>query len=374
MNKPVNTLELSLEKSLNQFSLTIDLSLAIQNITGLFGHSGCGKSTLLQILAGLKQADSGKIIFQNTALVDTLQNISLAASQRNIGLVFQNSRLFPHLTVLQNLQFAQKRCKSPSLSIDEIIELTELTAITNASCTHLSGGEQQRVALARAILNEPNLLLLDEPLSALDQQSKLALLKLIKKIQVKLHMPMIYVSHNMAELQYLADNLIIMNQGKIIEYGNIHKVIHQLNYKADNYHQTSLSLPIKAQHYEQGLTELALTAQKSVFLPYIELTDNELAQPLRCFILANDISVTLSEPSDSSIVNHLAGTIIDIVNQENTTHSSVLLTINCFEQLFYVRISKYSLQHLALNVNTSLFIQFKANAVRTINSAQYDLL
>ena len=170
--------------------------------------------------------------------------------------------MFPHLNVLENLVFAAKRCKNSRLNLDEVIELTKLTSLLDHQVDELSGGQQQRVALARAILAEPKLLLLDEPLSALDQHSKAQLLKMMLNIQKKLNLPILYVSHSLDELQQVCDNLLVLAQGKVVNFGNIHQVIHQLNNYDGNdsnggisdsiiHQQTSLAvLPIK--NYNNG--------------------------------------------------------------------------------------------------------------------------
>ncbi len=370
--------ELNLAFSINyqNFSFSIKQDLSLKGITGIFGHSGSGKSTLLRAIAGLEKQLDGVISLGNTKLVDSQQNYFLKPERRNVGLVFQNSRLFPHLTVYENLAFAAKRCKNSQLKLDEILELTELTILTDNPVTELSGGQQQRVALARAILTEPKLLLLDEPLSALDQKSKNTLLSLILKIQKQLNLPIFYVSHSLDELQQVCDNILVLSQGKVINFGNIHQVIHQLN-STENcsqqqnliHQQTSLSLPIKTHDNGHGLAVLALHEQQEILLSNENLvltskTSNKVAAKpatLRCFILARDISISLVEPHNSSIVNHLVGSITAIEQTQN----KVLITVNCGEQAFFVNISAYSQQKLALELKQNVHLQFKAGAVRT---------
>jgi molybdate transport system ATP-binding protein len=369
-----DSLSLNFTVNYSYFSFTINQVIPTQGITGIFGHSGSGKSTLLRAIAGLEKPE-GEITLSNHCLVSSQQNVFIKPEQRHISLVFQNSRLFPHLTVRKNLAYAAKRCKNSKLSIDEIIELTQLETLAESSVVQLSGGEQQRVALARALLAEPKLLLLDEPLSALDQQSKSAMLTLIVNVQKKLNVAMFYVSHSLAELQQVCDNLLVISQGRVLNYGNIHHIIHQLNHSQCSEQQTSLSLPITSYDNQQGLAVLALNEQQEIYLPSntifkstvfkgttAEHTTNE---PLPGYILASDISICLSEPIDSSIVNHLSGNIVAI---ENSNHSSqqVLVTVKCGEQNFFVSISYFSQQKLALECKQKVYLQFKASAVRTL--------
>lgn len=360
-------LDINIRVSYQQFELAINLPLPLKGITGIFGHSASGKSTLLRAIAGLEKTLIGDITLADANLADnvlvsTAKGIYLKPEERQVGLVFQNSRLFEHLSVLGNLEYAVKRCKNRRLDLNEVIELTELTTLLEHQVNQLSGGQQQRVALARAILAEPKLLLLDEPLSALDQHSKTQLLKMMLNIQKKLHLPMLYVSHSLDELQQVCDNLLVLAKGKVVNFGNIHQIIHQLNNFGDNtliHQQTSLSLPIKQFDNGHGLTVLALNAQQDIYLTSDKAFENQTQ--LRCFILASDISIALTEPNNSSIVNHLFGTIKRISHSEN----KVLLSISCAAQEFFVTISAFSQQKLSLNSRQQVYLQFKASAVRT---------
>lgn len=352
---------LAIQISVNhgQFQLVIDHSFALSGITGVFGASGSGKSTLLRAIAGLEKNLIGSISLNHKNLVDTKNNYSLKPEQRQVGLVFQDSRLFPHLSVLDNLQYAIKRCHHRRLSLDEVVELTELAPLLASNVLQLSGGQQQRVALARALLAEPKLLLLDEPMSALDHQSKAKLLTMLLTIQKQLNIPMLYVSHSLAELQQVTDSLLVLNQGKIQHFGNIHKTIHQLNDSDFILKQTSLALPIQRVNNGHGLTELALDAKQSIQLT-TQKHFNHLPQ-LRCYILANDISISLEKIENTSIVNQVFGTIKQINQQQ---HNS-LITVECGQQDFFVVISAFSSNKLALTISQRVFLQFKASAVRT---------
>jgi molybdate transport system ATP-binding protein len=367
----MTTLSLTFDLKYKTFNFNINQVLNLTGITGVFGHSGSGKSTLLRAIAGLEKNINGSIVFNEKSLIDTRQNLYEKPEQRNISLVFQDSRLFPHLTIRDNLKYAAKRCVSSQLKLTDIVTLTELDDLADANVGDLSSGQKQRVALARALLTEPKLLLLDEPLSALDQASKTKLLNLIIKVQQQLNLPILYVSHSLDELQQVCDNLLILSQGKVINYGNIHHTIHQLNFLSARlpveqliHQQTSLSLPIASIDNGQGLMVLAL-AEQDVLLPRISGKFIK-HQQLRCFILASDISICLSEFQNSTIVNHVSGVInaIESSTADESTHS-VLVTVVCSGQNFFVRISTYSQQKLALHINQQVYLQFKAGAVRT---------
>lgn len=381
-------LDLSIHRQNHNFKLLLNKHIKLQGILGVFGQSGSGKSTLLRCIAGLEKDLSGEITLEETsAEQEKNSKITMLASDtkkiksqaRSVGLVFQDARLFPHLTVKENLEYAAKRCPNSQLNVNDILELTDLTHLAQMDTTLLSGGQKQRVALARAILHEPELLLLDEPLSALDFQGKSKLLSLIVKINQRLNLPIIYVSHSLEELQSLCDDLLVLSNGKALDFGDIHSVIHRLNnidelqqkniYQPLTAQRTSLSLPIKSIDNDHGLMELSLGFKQTILLPsppqFLSNKPNsnttEKPATLRCFILASDIAISLSETFDSSVVNCLSGEITHIEAREN----SALIQVKCEQQLFFVSISSYSLQRLSLSVSQSVYLQFKAGAVRT---------
>jgi len=359
-----NTLSLNIKCQRHSFKLSINQLINLDGILGILGHSGSGKTTLLRSISGLNKECSGIIKFNDKVLMDTKLKQFIASEKRQISMVFQDARLFPHLSVHENLLFAAKRCNKPKLNVDDIIELTELSALIYKPVTQISSGEKQRVALARAILSEPKLLLLDEPLSALDNKSKIALLALLKKVNQRLKLPMIYVSHHLEELQQLADDLLTLNKGEVSHYGKIHQVIHQLNHTELIKQQTSLSLPICAIDKKYSLLSLQLNEQQKIQLPYLQATNLKHGDVIRCTIFANDISISINEPIKSSIVNKLQATLVDIIQVDH----QVLLTLQCGNQSFFANISAFSFDRLKLVKQQQVYMQFKASAVHTYNS------
>lgn len=362
----MNNLMLDIDSTHSQFSLTINQCLSFTGIVGVFGHSGSGKTTLLRTIAGLNQQATGSIIFNEQVFLDSNNKVNIKAENRQLSMVFQQPRLFPHLNVEQNLDFAIKRCQHSQLNKADIIDLTNIKALVNKNINQLSGGEQQKVALARAILSEPKLLLLDEPLSALDRKSKKELISLLKTVNKALNLPMIYVSHSSEELQQLAEQLVVIEQGRVIETGNVHQVFHQLNNTQLIKQQTSLSVKLDEICEQHGLVKLAFGDQY-IFMSLAQLADEDqtaIAQlkSLSCYIFANDISIATVEPASSSIVNQLQAKII-VISQKQ---SQVLITLKCQQQEFFASISTYSLDKLSLAIGQHVYIQFKASAVRTL--------
>ena len=193
------------------FQLQIGFSLKDQ-IMGVMGASGRGKSTLLKNIVGLLQPQQGCIIFNDTVFVDTNRHISLAMHQRKTALVFQNALLFPHLNVQQNLLYGQQLAKSQHLKfqLDEVVQMLDVQSLLKRKVHELSGGEAQRISIGRALLSNPNLLLLDEPLTGLNHQLKQQILNYLQQIHQHYHLPMIYVTHHPEELSSLTDNILYL--------------------------------------------------------------------------------------------------------------------------------------------------------------------
>ncbi|XPF96109.1 molybdenum ABC transporter ATP-binding protein [Colwellia sp. RE-S-Sl-9] len=370
MNNILKELSFNFNSQFDGFALSVKQTLPTKGITGIFGHSGSGKSTLLRLISGLENSTTGQLSLNGNVLFDSDHKLNIKPEKRRIGLVFQDSRLFPHLNVQQNLAYAHKRCLHKQLNIDDIIDLTQLTPLLHKKVTLLSGGEKQRVAIARAVLSEPELLLLDEPLSALDNQNKALMITLLLNVQRTLNIPMLYVSHSLAELQQIADNLLVMKQGNIQHFGPIHQIIHTLNNTKETLQQTSLSLIVKEHLPEYGLTSLQLTTDIVIYLPLQSNTTSTNAvndktltpKKTRCYIAASDISISRHEATDSSIVNHFQAKILNIQPQNNT----VLITLTCAEQVFYSSISLWSAERLSLSLHDLVYIQFKASAVHSL--------
>ena len=211
------------ELTLDSFQLSVDASFPAQGVTAIFGHSGCGKSTLLRCIAGLEQAQQAYLNINAQAWDDNANNIRLATYQRRVGYVFQEASLFSHLSVLKNLEFGVKRSESAS-SRDQMaraIELLDIESLLERKPERLSGGERQRVAIARALAVSPELLLMDEPLAALDMPRKREILPFLERVHREMAIPVLYVSHSPAEVRRLADYLLILEAGKIIAQGNL---------------------------------------------------------------------------------------------------------------------------------------------------------
>lgn len=207
-------LQLQLRKRQGAFSLAVDLSVSGDRL-GIFGPSGSGKSSLAGLVAGLSQPDSGQIILDGQTLFDARQRIDLPPEQRRIGLVFQQHALFPHLNVRQNLLYGFRRCPAVKrrIELDEVADLLGLTPLCAQKPAHLSGGERQRVALGRAILASPRLLIMDEPLSALDDELRYRIIPYLRLVSERFSIPFLFISHSLLEMRLMAERVVVLDQG-----------------------------------------------------------------------------------------------------------------------------------------------------------------
>ncbi|MBC9883196.1 molybdenum ABC transporter ATP-binding protein [Bradyrhizobium sp. INPA01-394B] len=215
-------LRVDVEKQLGEFSLHATFS-SEGRVTGLFGASGAGKSSLINMIAGLLRPDRGTIVIDGETVDDTASGIHVPTWRRRIGYVFQDARLFPHLNVAQNLDYGRRmnRLAPDAAQRARVVELLDIGALLDRRPGKLSGGERQRVALGRALLSKPRLLLLDEPLGALDEARKLEILPYLVRLRDEANVPMVYVSHDAAELRQLATQIVMLRQGRVTSFGGV---------------------------------------------------------------------------------------------------------------------------------------------------------
>lgn len=217
-------LEINLKKVLGKLELVADLQIPTRGVTAIFGLSGAGKSSLINLVSGLSHPDQGYIRLNGKTLVDTEQHIYLAPEKRHIGYVFQDARLFPHYSVKGNLLYGVK--DKSAVDFDGILRLLGIEHLLKRYPFSLSGGEKQRVAIGRALLSNPDILLMDEPLSALDLPRKRELLTYLETLSRKIEIPILYVTHSLDELTALAERMVLMDNGKVVAYDSVQAVIH----------------------------------------------------------------------------------------------------------------------------------------------------
>lgn len=338
----------------DEFCLDIDQSISSSGVTAIFGASGCGKTTLLRAIAGFEFSKNSFLkvvgnIWQNDQLF-------LDAHKRELGYVFQEASLFPHLNVQQNLEYGLKRSgQKDSKNLEEIINLLGIRELLKRRPCKLSGGEQQRVAIARALARSPKLLLLDEPLAALDDERKNEVLPYLEKLNQKLGIPIVYVSHSKEEVARLADYVLILEDGKVLAYGSVSEIFSRidlnLSQKDDRFCIIEGTIIRIEKQYNLATVgfdggEIIKTAN-----------DFKIGDSVRLKIKASDVSLTLMKQEGTSILNILKSKILSI-STLNETDSLIRLKIG--KSILLSRVTKKTVSQLNLFEGKEVFSQIKA--------------
>lgn len=339
------------------FTLDVDLDLPARGVTALFGPSGSGKTTLLRCLAGLERAPRAFLSVGGEIWQDDTR--WLPTHQRPLGYVFQEASLFAHLTVLGNLRYGMRRTgEAPRVSLEHAIELLGIRHLLERRPERLSGGELQRVAIARALALSPRLLLMDEPLAALDLKRKQEILPYLERLQGELDIPMIYVSHSIDEVARLADHLVLLDGGRVTASGATAALMTQLDLSLA--HGDSAGAVVKATlsgHEPADHLSLATFCGGCLSVPQQPLA---VGQPLRIRVQARDVSLTLERQHGTSILNILPA-IVTALSPDGPGQVMVALDVGGCALL--ARITARSAQALALAPGLALYAQIKGVAV-----------
>jgi len=349
---------------LGEFKLNVDLNIPMQGITGVFGASGSGKTTLLRCIAGLEKKGSGRLVVDGDVWQDRDRGILRRPHEQEIGYVFQEPRLFRHLDVRGNLEYGQKRARSKPAGIrfDQMVELFDLSRLLERSPADLSGGEAQRIAIARALLRSPRLVLMDEPLAALDSARKNEILPFLDRMHSELRIPIIYVSHNIEEICRLCDYLLLLDRGEVIAEGDLQSVLVRVD------------LPLLSDAEAGSVIHGVIASYDREYdLTHLNFSGGELMVPgqigqegdgLRLRIRANDISLCRDRPERSTILNILPAIIEDIQPESGPM---LLLRLRIGTDRVITRITRRSRDKLALQPGEQILAQIKAVAIH--NSA-----
>lgn len=352
-------MKLRLKHHFSDFTLDLDLE-AGSGITALFGRSGAGKSTIINAVAGLLRPNEGHLEVGGETLMDTTRNLHTAPHKRRFGTVFQDARLFPHLTVAQNLDFGTRYApKGSHIPRNDVIDLLGLNALLTRAPNTLSGGEKQRVALGRALLSAPRMLLMDEPLASLDATRKheiLPYLELLRDGPLKL--PILYVSHAVDEITRLADTLVLLKDGKIAAQGPLRDVMSDpAAVPLIGVREAGSVIEATVQsHDRDGLTTLKLRAGTLV-LPAVTAP---VGTKLRLRIKAQDVMIARTRPTDISALNILAASITGI---HEGTGPAVAVTLDIGGKVVLARITRRAVIALDLRVGTSCFAVLKSTTI-----------
>ena len=340
------------------FELRVGCTIPAAGVTAIYGPSGSGKSTLLDCIAGLRLPEPGSdIVFRDAPWTTDAQ--SLPTWRRGIGYVFQDARLFPHLDVAGNLTYAEQRAHGQAAATRaELVDWLGLSELLQRRPETLSAGQKQRVAICRALLNGPELLLLDEPLANLDHRARRECLSLLQQLADRLDLPMLYVTHDIEEVSTLADHILLLDRGKLVDQGSMLAMSSRLDNRLSHQEQAAAILlgEVSSQDDAFGLTEIRVEGQ-TLFVNHLDQT---IGSRRRLRIPARDVSICRQRPDDSSILNILPVTISEI---EDCSDARLLLRLALGEQHLLARITRKSAQRLGLAEGEQVFAQIKSVAL-----------
>ncbi len=354
------SLEVSVEKSLGAFALNAVFSCGA-GITALFGQSGSGKTSVVNMIAGLLRPERGRISVDGRTLFDSTSKTNVPPHRRRIGYVFQDARLFPHLTVRQNLLYG--RYFSPAegryASFDQVVALLGIEGLLARRPSGLSGGEKQRVAIGRALLANPRILLMDEPLASLDDARKSEILPYIERLRDQMGLPILYVSHAMDEVARLADTMVLMAEGSVAAVGSV----EELSSRAD--------LPLLARRQEAGAVVHARVASHDSRYGLSELhfdgavlrvprVDQAVGTAVRLRIPARDVSLSIRRPDGTSVLNVLQGRVSTVAVDEGP-YAEVRVTVGSAALL--ARVTRLSAEELGLREGQEVYALVKSVAL-----------
>ena len=346
------SLEVDVDHARESFRLSARFSAA-PGLTALFGRSGSGKTTLVDIVGGLIRPDRGKVAVDGQVLVDTERSLFVPKHRRRIGYVFQESRLFPHLSVRSNLLYGRWFAGDGGAAADlaSVVDLLGIGPLLERRPDSLSGGEKQRVAIGRALLAHPRLVLMDEPLASLDEARRAEILPYIERLRDEAGVPILYVSHSVAEVARLATTVVILTEGKVTAVGPVADILPL----ADAGDAGGVLDAVVARHDEAFQLSVLTTAAGELQVPRLSAP---AGAPVRAYIRARDVMLSLRPPEEISALNVLAGKVVAITPAANGAQADVRL--DCNGANLTARLTVKSVQRLALAPGRPVYAVIKS--------------
>ena len=356
-------IDVRLHLQYSAFALEVDLHLPGRGVTALYGHSGSGKTTCLRCIAGLERAADGFVQVNDEVWQDSRSGLFVPPHKRALGYVFQEASLFPHLSVRANLEFGLKRIPRAQRRVDmaQATELLGIGHLLERHPQHLSGGERQRIGIARALLTSPRLLLMDEPLAALDSKRKSEILPYLERLHDELDIPVLYVSHAQDEVARLADHIVLLRDGKALASGPIGETLARLDLPLALGDDAGVVISGTVSAYDAHYQLLSLQLPGSALHMRVAHAPLALGKALRIKVQARDVSLNVQAEEHSSILNRLPVTVIQEIAADNNAH--VLVRLDAGGTPLLARITRFSRDQMQLHPGQTLWAQIKAVAV-----------
>ncbi len=345
------SLDLDIEHRLGAFELNARFSTP-PGLTALFGRSGAGKSSLVDIVGGLIRPDRGRVIVDGQTLVDTERGVFVPKHRRRLGYVFQDSRLFPHLSVRQNLLYGRwfaPAADGVANSLESVVELLGIGSLLERRPGSLSGGEKQRVAIGRALLARPRLLLMDEPLASLDEARRAEILPYVERLRDEVGLPILYVSHSVAEVARLATTVVILTDGRVTAVGHVADILPLADLGDGG---AVLDAVVEGHDDAFALTQLSSLAG-GLQVPKLAAVPGT---HVRAYIRARDVMLSLQPPQDISALNVLSGKVAEIAPRG----AQADIRLDCNGATLMARLTNKSVQRLALAPGRPVYAVIKS--------------
>lgn len=352
------TIDVSILHDYGGFLLDAAFRVEGSGVTALFGPSGAGKTSIINAIAGVLEPQRGRVVVNGRVLYDSSAKICVPMRKRRIGYVFQDARLFPHMTVETNLRFGWRRAPHPAspAEVEQIVHMLGLRSLLTRRPRNLSGGEKARVALGRALLVSPEILLLDEPLAALDTARKNEIFPYLERLRDEAGLPILYVGHSLDEVSRLADHLILLRSGRVVRSGSVFDVLSDLNlpdFTGASPYGALINAQVAEHTLADGLSVLSFAGGEL----YIARIAAVAGTRLRVHIRAEDVMLSLDEPHGISANNILPAMISDI-RLTAASHADIRLT--CGPTAIVARITRASCERLSLRHGRPVFAIVKS--------------
>jgi molybdate transport system ATP-binding protein len=360
VSAPRGQIAASFRGQLGAFALDVTFETPLRGVTALFGPSGCGKTTILRCIAGLQHVEGRLHVDGETWQDDSAARLFRPAHARSVGYVFQEASLFPHLSVRENLLYGARRAAlrpDRGRSFEHVVDLLRIGALLERAPEKLSGGERSRVAIGRALLSQPRLLLMDEPLTGLDQATKEEILPYLAMLQREFSTPILYVSHEIDEVAQLADHMLVLSAGKLVASGATPAVLERLDLDASlDRFEAGVVITARVVEHEDAfhLTHLDHDGQRIV----IPALDVPIGIDVRLRIRAREVAIATRRPEGISIRNVLAGSVADIAEDANNAYAEAWIDVGSAK--VRARLTRAAVRELGLQPGLPVFALIKS--------------